>query len=718
MNAIINAALSRSRMVLTSLLLLLAAGVFAYVDIPKESDPDINIPIIYTSVHYEGISPEDAERLLIRPIEKEVRSIEGVKEMRATAYQGGANVILEFEAGFDADQALDDVRTQVDLARPELPAEADEPVVSEVNLSLFPVVVVTLSGDVPERTLLRLARDLQDRIQALGPVLEADIAGDREELVEVVIDPLVADSYGIDANQLVQFFARSNRLVAAGNLDTGSGRFAIKVPGLIEDVRDIWDMPVKVDGDAIVRVRDISEIRRTFKDAETFARVDGERAVALEVVKRTGENIIDTIEQVRRAVEAERRFWPAEVQVTYSQDRSTDIRTMLLDLQNNVISAILLVMVVCIGALGIRSGLLVGIAIPGSFLTGILVVYLLGLTINVVVLFSLILAVGMLVDGAIVVTEFADRKMAEGLNRRTAYGLASKRMAWPIIASTLTTLAAFLPLLFWPGVVGEFMKFLPITLLATLTASLLMALIFLPTLGAYFGGPGAATPETMKAIAGGEDGNLRELRGPVGLYVRILDMALRHPLKVVLATFAVLIGVQTYYATHGNGFEFFPDIEPDSALVLVHARGNLSTLEKDALVREVEDRILELDEFDSVYTRVGRLEGGGMGQDQAEDVVGQITMEFRDWTERRPADVILADIRERTASLAGIEVETRKQEGGPPTGKPVAVELTTREPALLPEAVAHVRRGMREIGGLVDIEDNRPLPGIEWKLDV
>lgn len=719
MSAIIEAALSRSRTVLAMLLLLLLAGLYAYSTIPKESDPDINIPIIYASATYEGISPEDAERLLVRPLETELRSIEGVKEMRANAYQGGANVTLEFEAGFDADKALQDVRTKVDLARPDLPAEADEPTVNEVNFSLFPVVVVTLSGDLPERTLLRLARDLQDRLQALPQVLRADIAGDRDELVEVVIDPLVAESYGLDAAELIRFFTRSNRLVAAGNLDTGQGRFPIKVPGLFEDVRDIWDMPVKVDGDAVVRVRDIAEIRRTFKDPETFARLGGERAIGLEVVKRSGENIIDTIERVKAVVEAERAFWPEVVEVTYSQDRSTDIRTMLSDLQNNVISAVLLVMIVCIGALGLRSGLLVGVAIPGSFLTGILIVYLMGLTINVVVLFSLILAVGMLVDGAIIVTEFADRKMSEGLDRRTAYALASKRMAWPIIASTMTTLAAFLPLLFWPGVVGEFMKFLPITLIATLSASLAMALIFLPTLGAFFGRPGAADPRTMKALAASEGGDLRKLGGPVGGYVRVLDAALRHPLKILAATIALLFGVQAYYATHGNGFEFFPEIEPNTALVLVHARGNLSTYEKDALVREVEERVLELNEFDSVYTRVGKSqEGGGFGEDLAEDVIGQITVEFRDWTERRTADVILADIRERTAGIAGIGIETRKQEGGPPVGKPVALELTSRDPAALPAAFGHVRRGMEEIGGLIDFEDNLPLPGIEWKLEV
>ena len=490
MNALIGAALDRSRTVLTALVMLLVAGMIAYRDMPKESDPDVNIPVIYVSMSLEGIAPEDAERLLLRPMEQELRLIEGVKEMRSTAYQGGGNVLLEFDAGFDADKAVDDVRNKVDIAKPELPDEADEPTVHEVNLSLFPVLIVGLSGDLPQRTLLALARRMRDRIETVGSVLEAKLTGDREEVVELVIDPLMLESYGLDAGDVTALIDRNNRLVAAGTLDTGQGRFAVKVPGLFETARDILDMPVKVNGDAVVRIRDVATLRRTFKDPDSRARIDGRPAVALEVSKRTGENIIETIEQVRAAVEAERRSWPPQVEITYSQDRSTEIRNMLTDLQNNLVSAVVLIMVVVVASLGLRSAGLVGLAIPGSFLIGILVLAGMGLTMNIVVLFSLILAVGEVVDGAIVLTEFADRKMTEGLGRREAYALAAQRMAWPIISSTATTLAVYIPLMFWPGVVGEFMKFIPLTVMATLAASLLMALVFVPALGATFGRAG------------------------------------------------------------------------------------------------------------------------------------------------------------------------------------------------------------------------------------
>jgi multidrug efflux pump len=786
----IDAALNRSRTVLTTLVFLLIAGAVAYATIPKESDPDVNIPLIYVSMHHDGISPEDAERLLVRPMEQEVRVIEGVKEMRSTSYEGGANVLLEFEAGFNADEALDEVREKVDLVRPDLPADTDDPTVNEVNLSLFPVLVVTLSGDLPERALLRVARDLQDRIEGLGAVLEANIAGSRDEIVEILIDPTLVESYGLQPEELLSRISSSNRLVAAGALDTGNGRFSIKVPGLFESVHDILDLPLISSDDAIVRVRDIAEVRRNFKDPTTYARVDGQPALALEVVKRSGENIIETIKAVRAIVEQEQQFWPANLEVGYSSDKSEDIRTMLSDLQNNVISAVLLVMIVIVAALGLRGGLLVGIAIPGSFLTGILAIWLMGLTVNVVVLFGLILAVGMLVDGAIVVTEYADRKLGEGMDKHEAYGLAAKRMAWPIIASTATTLAAFLPLLFWPGVVGEFMKFLPITLIAVLTASLAMALIFIPVLGAnlapvvrgvialalaaglgslghglasgidglpsgaamgaaalggiagliaggYAGGvagrllerhegkpdPSAKAAEPEDPAGPDDDTDARvdpdKIGGFTGFYVKSLGLCLRAPWLILILSVVALGGTVAYYGENGKGVEFFPDIEPKLMVVNVHGRGNLSVDEKDALTREVEQIILEIGdergEFKSVYTSAGNFQ---VRDQEAEDIIGKINVEFADWDTRRPAAVIKQEIRDRTADLAGIEVEVRQQEQGPPVGKPIHLQMSARDNALLDDAVAVVREKLEEYDEIIEVEDSTPIPGIQWEYRV
>jgi multidrug efflux pump len=720
--SLIDHALNRSRTVILVLILLLAAGWAGYNAIPKEADPDVQIPVLYVTMHHDGVSPEDAERLLLRPMEQELRSIEGVKEMRSQSYQDGASVTLEFYSDVEIDEALADVRERVDIAKSELPDDTDDPEVHEVNLSLFPVLVVTLSGDVPERALLRMARDLKDAIEGLPAVLEANLAGDREELVEFIIDPMKIEAYRLNGVDIVTLVRNSNALVAAGAVDTGNGRFNIKVPGLFESVDDILDMPLLVDGDSVIRFRDIGEVRRTFKDAESFARLNGEPAIAIEVSKRVGENIIEVIDAIKATTAEAQESFPPNLTVSYSQDKSSDIRTMLTDLQNSVILAILLVMVVVIWALGWRSGLLVGLAIPGSFLTAILVLWALGMTVNIVVLFSLILAVGMLVDGAIVVTEYADRKMIEGLHRSKAYPLAAKRMALPIIASTATTLAAFLPLAFWPDIVGEFMKFLPITVLFTLTASLAMALIFVPTVGAWFGRPGSQNNESLEAIAADHGDDIEKVKGGTGVYVRMLKSCLRFYWLIVPAAFVVLVSVWAAFGQLGKGVEFFPAVEPEVAVVQVRARGNMSYYQQDTLLREVENRILALDThhegenwFDTVYARSGSDAGGN---EAAEDVIGVVQLEYADWQTRPKATEIEKRILAETADLAGIRIEVRAQEAGPPQGKDIQIQLRSFYPELLDQTATTLMTGLQEMGGLYNFEDGKSPPGIDWEYSV
>lgn len=721
MTPMIDAAMRRSRTVLSVLIFLLIAGVYGYKNIPKESSPDIDVPILYISMALEGIAPDDSERLLLRPMEQELSSIEGIKKLKSTGYTGGGFVILEFQAGFDKDKAMDDVKDAVDKAETNLPDNMDrDPEVTEVNFSLFPVLVVTLSGDLPERTLVKLANDLQDKIEGIGTVLEANISGDREELVEIIVDPVLLESYGLDGAQILQYFQRSNRLVAAGNLETGQGRFAIKVPGLFESVHDIMNMPLKTSGDSVIKVKDIAKIKSTFKDPENFARINGQQAVALNVVKRTGENIIETIEAVQALVAAESLYWPDGVKVIYTLDESDDIRSRLADLQNNMISAVLLVMIVLIAVMGLRAALLVGVAIPTAFLSGVLIIFIMGLTVNVVVLFALILSVGMLVDGAIVVIEFADRKISEGLSRREAYAQAAKRMAWPITASTATTLAAFAPLLFWPGIVGQFMQYMPITLIAVLGSSLFVALIFVPVLGSAFGKekPNKYTNEQDTALAKANSAqDLHEVKGFTGFYVSVLNMALKIPVIILLATVLVLVGVQVVYGFFGKGVEFFPEIEPKAASVLIHARGNLSVYDQDDLVRQVEDRILDVSGVRVFYTEAGKQNQQG-NDDVAEDVIGKITLEFDDWFNRPAANDILQEIRDRTGDLAGIRVEAQKQKEGPPTGKDIQIEIGSRFPETLESTVETVLSVLKSDSDFIDIEDSRPLPGIEWELQV
>ncbi|GJL83840.1 MAG: acriflavin resistance protein [marine bacterium B5-7] len=716
MKAIIEAAFSRGRTVLLAFLMILVMGGSSYLNIPKEAEPDIPIPIIYVSISHEGISPSDAERLLVRPMEKELQSIEGIKEMRSIAAEGYASVTLEFDAGFDAEQVLQDVREKVDLAKVELPPESDEPRVTEINTSQFPVLTIALSGTAHERDLVALARHLKDKIEALSGVLKVDIGGDREEVMEIIADPSVMETYGIDYASLFTLVQRNNRLVAAGALDTGAGRFVIKVPGVIEDISDVLNLPIKVSGNTVVTFKDVATIRRTFKDPSGFARVGGQRAVALEISKRSGANIIETIEAVRTIIDDEQASWPQDITLSYLQDKSEQIRDLLGDLQNNVLTAIVLVMIVIIAAMGMRPAVLVGLSIPGSFLAGILIISGMGLTLNIIVLFSLILVVGMLVDGAIVTTELADRKMAEGLPRKEAYAQAAKRMAWPIIASTATTLAVFVPLVFWPGVVGEFMKFLPITVLVTLIASLAMALIFIPVLGGMIGGghgASAATPNESDTHVGEVS---TTINGVTRVYLHVLTRLLRHPALTFGFAVIFLIGTYVLYAQLGRGVEFFPSAEPDFVQVQVQARGDLSIHERDVLVNKVERRLLDMPEIKTVYARTLGDDGGA--QDMPEDTIGVIQLELIKWNERRPAAEIIPELRTKTENIPGILVQVREQESGPSGGKPIQIEISARDSNRLIPAATAMRKLMTDIGGFVDVEDSRPLPGIEWQLIV
>lgn len=698
----IDYAIGHARLTIATLLFLLIAGFVAYETIPKEAEPDVRIPIIYTLLTQRGISPEDAERLLLRPVETQLKSVPNVKEMRSTAFEGGGYVLLEFEAGFDSKAALADVRAKVDQAKRDLPRDADEPQVQEVNLSLYPVLVVALSGEVPERTLLRIARNAKNAIEQVPGVLAAELRGARDEAVEINAEPMLMKSYGVNLDQLIAVTTASNSLVAAGALEGETGRFAVKVPSLIERPQDVLSIPIASSRGATVTLGDVAQVKPTFKDATTITRVNGKPAMTIEVSKRTGANLIETVDGVKKVVERLQKTWPGTINVAFTQDKSKVIRTMLSDLQNSVIMSVLLVVVIILFALGFRASLFIGIAIPVSFLAGVLGLQVAGLTVNIVVLFSLILAVGMLVDDAIIVSEFAERRMSEGMPPKQAYALAAKRMMGPVTAATATRVAAFSPLLFWPGVVGEFMKYMPITLIATLSASLVTALIFTPTLGALLG-RAAPVPHDDRIKA-------------TGPYMRVVGLAVRHPgMTLALAVF-LLVAVQIAYGRFGHGVEFFPKVEPDYGQVLIHARGNISLDEKNRLVRAVEERVLATDGLKTVYARAG--EQPRTTADITEDTIGVIQFEFADWRTRKPAHEIMDAIRERSADIPGIMVEVTAPRAGPPTGKPVQVQLAAPNPDVLPAAAKKVAAVLAARSDIRDLDDGLPLPGIDWKIEV
>jgi multidrug efflux pump len=699
---LVDYAIDHARLTIATLLFLLAAGLVAYVTIPKEAEPDVKIPIIYVQLSQRGISPEDSERLLLRPVETQLKSVGNVKEMRSTAFEGGGFVLLEFEAGFDSKAALADVRAKVDTAKHDLPRDVDEPQVLEVNLSLYPVMVVGLSGDVPERTLLRIARAAKNAIEQAPGVLAAELRGARDESVEIIIEPTLMQSYGLSLEQLGQLTQNFNTLIAAGAIEGQSGRFAVKVPSLFERPQDILQVPVVASPNATVTLLDIAQIKPTFKDATSVTRVNGRPAMTIEVSKRTGANLIETVDAVKYIVGQLQKNWPESVHVTFTQDKSKIIRQMLADLQNSVATGVLLVAIVILFVLGFRASLFIGIAIPASFLAGVLGLQLAGLTVNIVVLFSLILAVGMLVDDAIIVSEFAERRMSEGMPPREAYALAAKRMAGPVIAATATRVAAFSPLLFWPGVVGQFMKYLPITLIATLSASLVVALFFTPTLGALLG----------RAATVPQDDRARD-SGP---YMRTVEFALRHPGTTLALAAFLLFAVQAAYGKFGHGVEFFPKVEPDFGQAILHARGNLSLDEKDLLVGEVENRILAFKGLKTVYSRIGE-QPRGLGE-LTEDTIGVIQFEFDDWRTRPTAHEIMDQMREKASDIPGILVEVTAPRAGPPTGKPVQVQLSALDPAVLPAAARKVASLLAQRPDILDLDDGLPLPGIDWRIEV
>ena len=710
MFALIDAALSRTRTMMVLLVFILLAGAGTYVTIPKESSPDITIPIIYVSVGHQGISPSDAERLLVRPIEQELRAIEGVKEMTSTASEGHASVMLEFSVGVDLNKAMADVREAVDLAKPKLPSDSDEPTVNEVTLaSEEPALSIVLYGTVPERTIVQVARQLRDKLESYRQILEVDIAGDREDIVEIIVDPLLMESYGLDQGDIYNLIALNNRVVAAGFVDTGYGRFSVKVPSVFDSLKDVLELPVKVEGKQVITFGDVATVRRAFRDPESYARLDGKSAVVLDAKKRAGENIIETVALIKAVLEQaqQRPDWPNNLMVKYTWDQSKDVKMMLSDLQNNILSAIILVVIVIIAILGVRTALLVGISIPGSFLTGLLVLSVFGLTINIVVLFSLIMAVGMLVDGAIVVTEFADRRMQEGTPRREAYRDAAKRMAWPITASTATTLAAFAPLLFWPDVTGEFMKYLPLTLIATLSASLAMALLLVPVLGSLIGRPQHVTKAQREKMVALHDGDFSKATGITKLYFHTLDIALKHPLKILFSAILLAIGVGFTYAKAGLGAEFFPEVDPPFFTVKVRSYGDLSLDEKDVIMRDIESVMLGHDEFESVYTRTG-----------GDDEIGQIQITPVDWQYRRKVKEIIEELKQQTDNYAGVEIEYKFPDAGPPVEHDLVIEMSARIPSQLDAAAKHVRHWADNYPAFTNLSDTSSKEGIDWQIDI
>ncbi|WP_029934883.1 efflux RND transporter permease subunit [Thiomicrospira pelophila] len=712
MNALIAALFTRARSVILLLVLILSAGAYSYITIPKEAAPEFYIPFFVVSVSYPGISSEDSSRLLVEPLERKLQSLEGLRQMTARAGEGFATVILEFDPGYDQQQAIQSVRDETDNATPDLPSGANRPVIREIDISLFPVLTISLSGNVPERELNLIARELEEKLETISGVLEVDLSGLREDLLEIVIDPLAMQSYGISPQQIHQAIRNNNQLITAGTFDTGAGRIGLSVPGTIQTQQDIEAMPVKVTDNTVVRVKDVAQVRQTFQDADSFARVNNYPTIALDVRKTSGANIIETVADVQASVEQMRQDWPDTLKVDYLQDQADNIKTLLGDLQNNVISAVVLVSLTMILALGLRASLLVSIAIPGAFMGGILAINMLGFTLNIVVLFGLILVIGMLVDGAIIVVERAERLQQEGKTAKQAFLKASQYMAWPITASTATTLAVFFPLLFWPGTAGQFMFYLPATVILTLSMSLLMALIFVPVMGSLLSNKTAQDqPREYTTLSETKNRFSR-------LYERILKAMIQQPGLVVGLTLFTLIVSIMLYSHYGRGVNFFPDIEPERAQLQIQADGNLSLQEADKIVRMVEQRIIGTDGIERLYSRTIASVEDRLNANLSPDVIGTIQINFLDWRERESADRILNKIRQLTSDLPGVGVQIEKEQSGPGEARPIQIQVSADQREDLLPNLQKIKRLMAQQDKFTDISSDAPMPHVEIRVEV
>ena len=713
---IIDYIMQARRTIVFLMAIIISIGSLTYINIAKDAEPDIDIPFIYITVPHQGISPEDSERLIVRPLENQLKTIEGIEEMNGSASNGFGSVLLEFDINFDKDKALGDVREKVDMVKSKLPQDAEEPIVLEFNMAELPTIVVSLSGDVPDRTLFYHAKRLQTKLESIPGILEAVVTGDREDLMEILVSPSKLENYNISLMDLIKSITGNNRLVAAGSIDKGQGKFSIKVPAVYESAQDVYNLVIFSSGDGVVTLGDVAEIRKTYKDTESFARVNGRPAVALQVKKRIGENVLKINKKVRLEAEEYVENLSENIEINFTSDNSDYILEMLKSLQAAVTNAIISVMILVIGALGIRSALMVGISIPTSFLMAISLLALSGGYINMMVMFGLLVSVGLLVDGSIVMVEYADRKMAEGSNRLDAYTQSYKRMIWPIISSTATTLAAFLPLILWPGVSGQFMKWMPFMVSLVLVSSLFSALIFIPVMGSIFG-----KTEKKDIAKLNNKFDLRNLSGFTKIYIDILQKLIKTPIVTVISSIGIVIILFNLYANFNAGARF--SVEGDTNQMTVHiiARGNLSPSQKLRIALDVEDIVRTVNGIKTTSTLIGGESAEQMIMSDSEsrsDEIAMMMIELKPVHERRHADILRQEILEKTSILPGVIVESYKVERKPESGKDIQIELTSSNNLQLTKVTESISNKLKSMNGIMEVDDTRSLPGIEWIINV
>jgi multidrug efflux pump len=705
------------RVVLTIMVIVLAAGAAAYTSMPKESFPAIDVPYLYVSISQTGVSPRDAENLLAKPAEEELANLPGLVNISSTATTGHASVFLEFDINTDKDQALADTRARIDAVKAKLPDDASDPTVNEIDLVGMPIISVAVYGSAPEKELVRRAEILQDAIEGIAEVREATLSGARKEQLEIRIDLLRLEAYGLTASQLFDALSRNNMVVAGGTLNTGQGSFNVEVPGLITTAEDVFSLPLKTDGDTIVTFGDVATITRTLADATEYTQVNGSPALILGVSKKLGTNIIDVSDKVRAVTAEAAKDWPAGVTYSFFLDQAETTTALFRSLEAAVLTAVALVLITCVATLGVRPAIMIGMSIPLSFMMAFLVAQGLGMTINMMVMFGLVIAVGVLVDDPVVVVEYAERKLQEGIPKREAFIMAMRKMFVPVVGATATTLGAFIPLLFWPGIIGKFMSYLPMIVIIVMVASFISALIFMPVIGSIIASTHVDEKAKAKAdiVMYPDKFDSKKVGGLTGIYVRLMEKLLHWPLPTLAVGFGIIIAIFATYAINPTGSEAFPASEPEFATVAVVGKGNYSPEEVRDMLMEIEHELIQVRGIQDVIMQFGST---GAFSTTPPDTIGNFQLQLTNWNHRVPATEIFAEIRERVAGFAGLDIQLLAAENGPPAGKDINMRVESTNYDDLVPVVTAIREHLATWPEVVDAEDGRPSPGIDWQITI
>ncbi len=709
----------RKRTAIALLIVLIFAGIFGRINIPIENEPEIVVPVVYVGVGLTGISPQDSERLLLKPIEEEIRAIEGIDKLQGFAFENYAAAVIQFEAAETMKKSLDKVRDAINDAKVKFPDDAKEPVVSEVSFEDQPTVIVSIdSPTASERYLLNLAQEIKKEIELIPSIFEAELLGAREEQLEATLNRSQMENYNISFAEIITSVSNNNQVVTAGEIQTGQGQFAVNVPGLFETARDVYELPIRSTNNSTVNLADISTIKRNFKDRESYTKVNGEPGISLLIKKGRGRNVIDTINEVDEVVQSFKSKVPSDVNFTYVMDSREIMEDNVNSLQGNILLATIFVIIVTMLALGIRSSLIVGSGIPVSILIALFVLYVLGYDYNFMVIFGILVALGMLIDGSLVVVELADRKMLEGFDRQKAYIYSAKRMFWPIVASAATTLAVFIPLFFWPGISGQFMRMLPVTIFVVLFIALIFSLMFVPVIGSVLGKPSNASANSFKKLGSDQNFILKDISGYIGIYVSILDKLLKRPILTLLSVFVILFTIISSFFSFGKGMIYFSTGDPYFGQIKIYARGNLSIDEINKLTSDVEIIVNEHTGIKNYFLQTGQFSNvvaGGGGS--SEDLIATAYFEFVDRNQRKNGHEIISELRDQFDNIKGIKIEVSEQSGGPPIGKDVEIRITGPSSSSILKVTKDVRNYIDEnVIGLVSVEDTLPVPLVDWEL--